>query len=684
MKPNDIGLNPYVEMPAWLRALLQAASDDSFAAPGSTLGPVGALDELISLEGFGGAETAADRSSLQRDLGAALGALGPELAASIDPALADFRRFTLARVPELLRTRESVGIASASARVLREVLVGEVAVRAAWRDVVSAFEEDGPYEHCLGRLAVLREVVEAHGHAWEVEAELIARVINDSAEYAARAGAQVPPPADGRRHEVEERAGLAEEERIALIEAHLSRPPTDEEIVVWLLISDAVVSEKTIDLGAVRFFDTRMLRSRLRFGPIDPRPFGLPRDLEPFVAARLLEDLDAEEQAVLARVEVKPGRAGAIGRARDTVTGLLDIATLGEPRPGWKLETGHLLISGSGWSHLRFRYNGGLRSINFDRWTYRPDRSLAQLDPELARAWHDGDPATAEAVELARWERSLQSSTNEAFRVALGVRNLERVLPAERVAPAGRDAPHWAAVVSYYLKEVWCWEVLRGHLDEVRLHSLSAPTESSPEDSVRESEDFYERRRAIHVEEEINRRVLVEKASSLGGLFRPGSSRRRMLDTVAARTVDPASTLAWLSSLGEEFDVLLDRAARQRNAVVHGSPTVPTVIEATLPFVAGLGSMVAKAARDAAAARDPLTNWLERERLRALGDSAALRAGTAPGLVVGRVTKNADTPSTTQSSRTRSSGSGGKSVGNGGPSGWRKICCHQVSEIARF
>jgi len=276
---------------------------------------------LISLEGFGGAETTADRSSLQRDLGAALGALGPELAAVIDPALTDFRRFTLARVPELPRTRESVGIAAASARVLREVLIGEAAVRAAWRDLVSTFEEDRPYEHCLGRLAVLREVVEAHGP-----------------RLGGRGGA--------------DRQGSTTAPNIG---AHLSRPPTDDEIVVWLLISDAVVSEKTINLGAVRFFDARTLRSRLRFGPIDPRPCGLPRDLEPFVAARLLEDLDAEEQAVLARVEVKAGRAGAIDRARDTVTGLLDIATLGELRPGWKLETGHLLISGSGSSHLRFR-----------------------------------------------------------------------------------------------------------------------------------------------------------------------------------------------------------------------------------------------------------------------------------------------------------------------------------------
>jgi hypothetical protein len=508
-------------------------------------------------------------------------------------------------------------------------------VKASWRDVLDSFEDEAPYERCLERLGILREVVEAHGHSWEVETEMIARVINDSAEYAARAGAEVPPPQDGERYNIEERAGLGEEGRLALIESSLSRPARDEEIVVWLLISEAVVSERVIDLGTVRFFDARMIRSRLRAGPIDPRPFGLPDDLETFIAARLLEDVDSEEQAVLARVEVRSGRAGAITWAREAVAGLLDTATLGEPRPGWKLESGHLLISGPSWSHLRFRHPGSLRGINFDRWVYRPDSSLARLDPRFMKSWESGDPAALEAIELARWERSLASSANQSFRVALGVRNLERVLPGERVPSGGPGASHWVAVVSYYLKEIWCWETLRSHLDEVRFHCVSAPTESSSEKSLREMAHFYERLRVIHAEDEVDRETLVEKAARLSELFRPGSSRRRMLDAVARRTIDSSSTLEWLSGLGEEFDILLDRAARQRNAVVHGSPTVRSVITATLPFVAGLGTRVARAARDAAAMRDPLPIWLERERLRALGDTAALGAGAAPALVVG-------------------------------------------------
>jgi hypothetical protein len=635
MKPNDMSLNPFVEMPAWLRALLQAVSDVEFVVPGPQLGPVGALDELISLQGFAGAEAPADRSSLQRDLGAALGALGPEMVAATSPALADFRRTTLARIPELLRNRESVEIAGASARVLREVLVGEAAVKAAWCDVRSVFEDGSPYERCLQRLGILREVVEAHGHAWEVEADMVARLINDSAEYAARAGAEVPPPADGERHQIEERAEFGVEERLALIEAHLCRPVGDEEIVVWLLISDAVVSEKVIDLGAVRLFDARMLDSRLRRGPIDPRPFGLPEDLEPFIAARLLEDVGEEEQVVLVRVGVQTRRAGAIAWARDAVEGLLDVATLGEPRPGWKLESGHLLISGSGWSHLRFRYPHPARGINFDRWVYRPDRSLERLDPRLVEAWENGDPAALEAVELARWERSLESSANLSFRIALGVRNLERVLPDERVASSGTGGAHWVAVVTHYLKEIWCWEQLRGHLDDVSFHCVSSPTEASSEDSLRELGDFYERLKAVHNGDRVDRKILVEKAAQLSGLFRPGSSRRRMLDAATRRTADPPSVLAWLSEIGEEFDVLLDRAARQRNAIVHGSPTVPAVITATLPFVAGLGTRVARAAGEAAGAGDPLPVWLERERIQAMGDTESLRTGATPVEVIG-------------------------------------------------
>jgi hypothetical protein len=253
----------------------------------------------------------------------------------------------------------------------------------------------------------------------------------------------------------------------------------------------------------------------------------------------------------------------------------------------------------------------------------------------LIESWESGDPAALEAIELARWERSLASSANQSFRIALGVRNLERVLPSERVPSGGPGSSHWVVVVSYYLKEIWCWETLRSHLDEVRFHCVSAPTESSSEDGPREMDDFYERLRVIHAEDEVDRETVVEKAAQLSELFRPGSSRRRILDAVAKRTVDSSTTLEWLSSLGEDFDILLHRAARQRNAVVHGSPTVRSVISVTLPFVAGLGTRVARAARDAAAARDPLPIWLERERLRALGDTAALEAEGAPALVVG-------------------------------------------------
>lgn len=39
IKPNDMALNPHVEMPAWLRALQQAVSDIEFVVPGTTLGP---------------------------------------------------------------------------------------------------------------------------------------------------------------------------------------------------------------------------------------------------------------------------------------------------------------------------------------------------------------------------------------------------------------------------------------------------------------------------------------------------------------------------------------------------------------------------------------------------------------------------------------------------------------------
>ncbi len=292
---------------------------------------------------------------------------------------------------------------------------------------------------CLQRLAVVREMVGARGHAWVTEVERIAQIINDDAEQVAKAGStETIYPGHGGGS-----AGLDETERLSVIEKDLARQAGNEEVSVWLLISDAIIADGVLMSGPIRFFDARLMRNRLLRRPIDPRPFEPVLPDREYFAVRLLADVADDEQAVLVRVPARGNRADAVAWAREIVSGILDVAALGVDRPGWKLESGYFVVDQvDGWSSRRFRLKDPL-----ERFRYQPDRDLAEIDNELISAWVEGDSAAADAVELARWDKALDIASNEAFRVALGVRNLERVLPAARIPRGKEPNSHWREVL---------------------------------------------------------------------------------------------------------------------------------------------------------------------------------------------------------------------------------------------
>ena len=85
--------------------------------------------------------------------------------------------------------------------------------------------------------------------------------------------------------------------------------------------------------------------------------------------------------------------------------------------------------------------------------------------------------------------------------------------------------------------------------------------------------------------------------------------------------------MVFLGRFERRFDIVLARAARQRNAAVHGSVTVPAVIANVLRFSSSLGHRLVHEALAAAAAGEPLLARLERERLIARERRAALSGG---------------------------------------------------------
>jgi hypothetical protein len=429
-------------------------------------------------------------------------------------------------------------------------------------------------------------------------------------------------PANGESYAFGERAGLDEDARLDLIERHLARPAVQEDAVVWLCLADASIELDDVKVGSVHYFDAQPMREDVvAERPVSDR-YGLPEGDADYLASFLIEHLTANDHAVLARVETTTSRGQAVAMARRKVLEQMAAATLGEFPHGWTLSGGYMLTTPAGWSYQSF-HDPGERSTSIHLLSYRPDKALAELDHRLVTALDEGRPDAIEAVELARWEQGLLQSPDDAFRVGLSVRNLERVLPAERV---GQSA-HWTEIVVYYLRDIWRWEAFMLELDDAREFAATPPYEASGPGPEGTTAFYAELGRLAGSTGPLSRGDLINHATAVAELNGVGSSRRRILEKTATDTATPEAALTRLDQLGRDFDALLARTARQRNASVHGAKPSQPLLTNVLPFISGLGTRVGEAALAAAAETIPLIVWLERERLTVIERLASLKAG---------------------------------------------------------
>jgi hypothetical protein len=640
MRPTDALHNPPVEMPTWMRTLQRALGDNGPRPANGTLTPLVALEELSRLDSDSLPESSEDRNSQRNDLKRALEELGDETTTELATPLSDFRANTLGRLPELLSSAGGLTVALAAAAVLQGRLTSPRTVASAWRDTLTAFRGNADYETCALRLAQLREVVEARGHEWIVERELLVKILNDGAEAAAVAGAELAPPANGRRYEWDELAGLDDRSRLDLIERHLARSVDEELAVVWLRFLRASLEAGEVEAGSARYIDTAMLREGEDADIVLPQDtevppevaerhaerFGLPAQDAEYVVSLLLFELGDDDPAVLARVETNTSQGRAVTTARQRVRDQIDAAILGHHGQGWALQDGYVVITASGLGWVGF-HEAKWAPAGFHPYLQDSGRALGRLDKRLIAALDEGRTDAIEAVELARWEQGLRDAPDDAFRVGLGVRNLERALPDDRV-PRGGGGAHWAKVASYYLRDTWRWKALMQEIDDAREYAATPPYEASgldPDDHKRFFADV-ERITGTGGHPQ-SRASLVRHAMAIAELNGLGSSRRRILEKTASDTATPEAALARLRQLGSDFDALLARAARQRNASVHGAKAAPQLLSNVLPFVSGVSIRIAEAALAAAAEGRPLVVRLEQERLSAIERLTSLEAG---------------------------------------------------------
>ena len=293
------------------------------------LTPLAALDEVMatarSVAGGRGQIREADRLSLEKDVSASLKSLGPAVQKVSGAVLRAFQSDDLRRLPQLLADVDGARRARSSAKALIAELLLPRTSRAAWDDVVQAFETPTPFETCTVRIAQLREISARRGQSWDAVEGRLVGLLSDRLLYVAETGAV---DVEVTNENLNDPAGLSLERRIELCRAVVSDAPVEEHSIVWMVFGHAALRAAFLRTGPVQFFNGDLPLTAIRDGcsALDTPDFERPAELEHPMADTFFDELP-ERPFVFARVDVDSRHVADVRRfARDLVSGLVEVA----------------------------------------------------------------------------------------------------------------------------------------------------------------------------------------------------------------------------------------------------------------------------------------------------------------------------------------------------------------------
>jgi hypothetical protein len=305
--------------------------------------------------------------------------------------------------------------------------------------------------------------------------------------------------------------------------------------------------------------------------------------------------------------------------ARELVLGVVDSATFPRGGSSWRLLDGHAVYhgtSGDAGSEAdpgRWTYSGWFADPrDTARWSDErivplregTDMALQDLPDGFAEALAEANPAAEDALAEVRWYRAARQQDDRAQRIMLHVRAFERSLPLQ-----GDD--RWNDAVRHYFRSHWA-------IDQFSIHAagLAAICKQLVDDldpAHRPSERFFFSQKRDHFI--INCGALLDATSVIAS--RVPSDRplwRQQIRTLARWADHPGKAKEHLQQLEHEFDILLKRALRQRNAVVHGIKPVPAVVATIDRFLARLSAYVVNDALQRVGTGEDLGVRFERHR----------------------------------------------------------------------
>ncbi len=539
-----------------------------------------------------------DRKSLRDDLAQSVEALGPTFSQAANLALKQIQ-VELSRLPALLNDAGGAQRLEGVVESVREQCESAAAIEAAWIDVVDAFRSNSPADLCELRVLQLAELVDRRGGNWASMHRKLTSILTDDLSLIAVAVDRELP----HKNEKAGLAGLTVDERVQLCSDGLSAQPERGDLTVWVGFQNAFLHQPYLAIGPVEFFPGQAWPAAIEQGwPHDDE--SMKEEFEAESLGLFLGD-PPESPFVLARVTLGDGNIGAsVERARGLSRDLIRAA---QPGSEWRmLNGGAAFVRGKGWWGSPLQEE----QVPFkDRFSpeFEPTSSgLERLEDAVAERLRNGEPKLHSAIADIDWIERVAELDDRTQRVALGVRLLERLLPIA-------SGEHWVAAAKHYLRDTWC-QVQIGSIVADVAHNAVAVIEF-PAPVIGTTQPWRERLlphqgRSYRIEYGEVIRALPE----LVGLVPLSKLASRTVHELAARMESADTVLVWKTELAGEFDRLIERAARQRNEILHGADTATTVVKSIEPFLGWLQSRLAQDALAAAKEREALAVRLERRR----------------------------------------------------------------------
>lgn len=517
-----------------------------------------------------------DRVSLQRDIRLAMSGIGKTFRRELQPDLRDYLRGQIAKLETLLDDPDHVARLLDASRQMLDRIGQPSCANAVWRDLGTVLSAGTDLDACWLYLLHLRDVEVLIGHDWPKRAKELSAAMLDG--------------------------GFASGERL------LNIPPDSSGRVAWFIFGNASMESDALRIGQIQFFSERIWPDQVtdkNFFASRPE-LDYPEELEHEPLLRALRPNDRSLECVFARVELTGPRATgrrnpyaqkktAATWARQLVSSVVDAATFSTGGSRWILLTGELVfhalaedeqqpLSGTALFDDPARAEA-MRSFQPPELEGTGD-ALESIQPELADRLADDDRVAAGAVREARWYQAAREAPDPAQRLVLHVRAFERSLPL-------RGDERWDGAVRRIFREFWAQDrfdndlVTLGHQTDWLLQMYAPDTLSQMQQWI---EHQPKQRFSTHVAAVLAHAAEIETA--MQSLPRNTWPEQRALRVVARMQENPRRAHDCLIALGGHFDVLLNRARRRRNAIVHGIRTNPDVVATVDRFIARLAASV--------------------------------------------------------------------------------------------